>query len=94
LKIFSAIPNPFLTSGRQAADIRIRLIDDSKSSLKIYNILGQKIADLDIPDSHPGLHVIQWNGKNDHGQRVSSGVYFLVLQQKNKISKQKLLLLN
>jgi len=94
LKIFSVIPNPFLTSDRQTADIRIRLIDDSKASLKIYNILGQKIADLDISDSHLGLHVIQWNGKNHHGQRVSSGVYFLVLQQKNKISKQKLLLLN
>jgi len=94
LKIFSAIPNPFLTSDGQTADIRIRLIDDSKASLKIYNILGQKIADLDIPDSRPGLHVIQWNGKNHHRRRVSSGVYFLVLQQKNKISKQKLLLLN
>ncbi|HCL00378.1 MAG TPA: hypothetical protein DHW42_09795 [Candidatus Marinimicrobia bacterium] len=94
LKIFSTIPNPFLTSGGQTAAIRIRLFDDSKPSLQVYNILGQKIADLNIPDSHPGLHVIQWNGKNDHGQRVSSGVYFLVLQQKNKISKQKILLLN
>ncbi|MBU4445914.1 T9SS type A sorting domain-containing protein, partial [bacterium] len=94
LKIFSVIPNPFLTSDRQTVDIRIRLIDDSKASLKVYNILGQEIDDFTISEPYKGLHVLRWAGKNSRGNRISSGVYFLVLQQKNKLSKQKLLLLN
>ncbi len=65
-------PNPF----NPTTNIQFSLKTDSKVSLSIYNIRGQKVKTL-VEDSMPaGYHSVIWNGKDESGKSVSSGVYF------------------
>lgn len=94
LTILPPIPNPFLTSENPAVDIRLRLVDNSKASLSIYNIIGQQVVRLPVTNPHEGLNLLQWDGRNDRGQRVSSAVYLLVLRQGNQIDRRKMMVIN
>ena len=94
LKLFPVFPNPYLASSGESAKIRFRLIEDSKADLQIFNVLGEQVLKVSIDDPDGGLQVYRWNGKNQNGQRVSSGVYLLLLRQKGKLSRQKMVLLN
>jgi flagellar hook assembly protein FlgD len=51
-------------------------------SLKIYNLLGQAVASL-VDESKPaGFHTMQWNGRNQYGNGVATGVYFYRIEAK------------
>jgi len=45
------------------------------ATLKIYNILGQKVRTLVDEDKSPGAYRIVWDGRDENGERVASGVY-------------------
>jgi hypothetical protein len=94
LKLFPVFPNPYVASSGELAKIRFRLIDDSKADLQIFNVLGEQVLKVAIDNPEGGLQVYRWNGKNQNGRRVSSGVYLLLLSQKGKHSRQKMVLLN
>ena len=73
--LYGNYPNPF----NPKTTIKYSLKENMKTSLVIYNALGQKVKTLvDAPQSS-GIHTILWNGKNDRGQQVASGMYFLKL---------------
>ena len=55
----------------------------SECKIKIYNILGHKIFERNYVDFSVGNYI--WNGVDQHGKNVSSGIYFPVLEFKNKI---------
>ena len=65
-------PNPF----NPTTTINFNLKNDSKVSLIIYNVRGQKVRTLVNDDLQAGSHSIVWDGKNESGKSVSSGVYF------------------
>jgi len=65
-------PNPF----NPITNIKFSLKTDSKVSLIIYNIRGQKVRTLVNDNLQAGYHSIVWNGRDDSGKNVSSGVYF------------------
>jgi len=69
-------PNPFNPS----TTVKYDLPKESQVTLTIYNITGQKIATLVNDVQSAGYHEVIWNGANIHGQKVSSGVYFLRMQ--------------
>jgi len=69
-------PNPFNSS----TTIKYDLPENSKVILKIYNILGQKTKELVNGYQKAGFESIVWDGKNDSGRRVSSGIYFYKLK--------------
>ena len=61
--------------------------------LEIYNILGQKIAELYNGSLNPGLHHFKWNGLNNAGQHVGSGIYIYQLTGESiRLSKRMLLI--
>lgn len=64
-------PNPFNPS----TNIDFSLKGDSYVSLKIYNIRGQIVKTLVADEMQAGYHSVVWNGTNDSGKSVSSGVY-------------------
>ena len=70
--LYPNAPNPF------AGDTRIRfdLVESARVSLTIYNLLGRKVRTLVDESLGPGRFVRDWNGKDDAGQPVPSGVYF------------------
>ena len=65
-------PNPFNPS----TTINYSLKENSKVSLNIYNIKGQKVKQLVSKKLSAGQHSAVWNGKNGAGESVTSGVYF------------------
>ena len=82
-------PNPFNPnttlnfSLKQAGDV----------TLEIYNILGQKINTLVEGNLDAGHHSVVWNGKNDAGINVSSGVYFYKLTAANYSKSRQMTLI-
>jgi len=65
-------PNPF----NPATVIEYALPRASEVKIKIYNILGQKVRDLVDEFQEPGYKMIHWDGTDDSGKEVSSGIYF------------------
>jgi hypothetical protein len=68
-------PNPFNPS----TTISFNLEKNAKVHLGIYNTKGQKLRTLINDNCAAGLHQIVWNGLDDEGNNVSSGVYFTIL---------------
>lgn len=65
-------PNPF----NPGTKINFELKVSSKTSLTIYNTLGQKIKLLENKSLPVGQHKYFWNGTDENGRQVVSGVYF------------------
>ncbi|MCK4597877.1 hypothetical protein KAU04_07535, partial [bacterium] len=63
------------------------------TTLRIYNILGQRMRMLLDARLQPGCHIATWDGRDDSGQPVSSGVYFYSLRAGSLASRRKMVLL-
>jgi hypothetical protein len=82
-------PNPFNPS----TSIRFGLPDEGKVKLVIYNVLGQKVRELINESRSAGYHTAVWNGKNDLGQEVASGLYIYRIESvRGAVSKKMLLI--
>lgn len=66
---------------------------ESSANLIIYNILGQKVATVVNQKMVPGRYIIRWNGVNDSGLRIASGVYFFSLNYGHYLKTKKMVLL-
>jgi len=72
-------PNPFNPS----TTIKYSLPETGPVTIDLYNMLGQKINRLlDGVKKEPGVYQIIWDGKNQSGEPVASGIYFLQLKTK------------
>ncbi|HCV42924.1 MAG TPA: hypothetical protein DGH68_05535 [Bacteroidetes bacterium] len=69
-------PNPF----NPQTTISYSLPANSQVSLKIFSVTGQLVRTLQNGENSAGKHVVQWDGLNDRGNSVGSGVYFYRLQ--------------
>ena len=69
-------PNPFnpVTSIQYAVGSRQNR--PARTTLKVYNILGQKVRTLVDEPKSPGSYEVIWDGKDEEGKEVSSGIYF------------------
>ena len=63
-------------------------------SLKVYNLTGQRVRTL-VDELRPeGYHPdVVWNGRDDNGMPVSSGIYFYKLVTKNFTYTRKMILI-
>ena len=82
-------PNPF----NPKTEIRFDLPEEAVVDISIYNLMGQKVKTLANREVSPGYHVMQWNGKNDRGEMVSTGMYFYTLNTKKFHAMRKMLFL-
>ena len=88
-KLFGNYPNPF----NPTTTINYSLKENSKVSLNIYNIKGQKVKQL-VSDQLPaGQHSVIWNGKDDNDKTVSSGMYLYKLKIGNYEKTKKMILM-
>jgi hypothetical protein len=69
-------PNPF----NQSTIIEYTLPAMSPVILDVYNVLGQPVRRLVHDVRPPGRHVVAWDGTDENGRQVASGVYFYRLQ--------------
>jgi len=70
-RIIGSYPNPFNPS----TTIRYALSEDARVSVKIYNTLGQLVRTIVDADQSEGYHEAVWDGRNETGSSVSSGIY-------------------
>jgi hypothetical protein len=84
-----AYPNPFNPS----TTIRFTLPQPGEAELAIYNLLGQKMATLARGVQEAGPHTLAWNGRDEYGRELSSGVYLCRLRAGGRVETRKLLLL-
>ena len=77
--LFQNYPNPF----NPQTNIRYTLSESAYINVSVYNIFGQKIRDLVWQHENPGEFTVPWNGNNDLGEGVASGIYFYRLSATN-----------
>jgi hypothetical protein len=82
-------PNPFNPS----TTIKYSLQEDSKVTLEIFNIKGQKVKTLVDKILPTGKHSIVWNGTDNSGKNIASGIYFYKFKTDNFSKTKKMLLL-
>jgi len=91
----SNFPNPF----RNSTTISFQFSNEEhrqneQITLSIYNVKGQKVKQLKTINYELGIHNIIWDGKNDFGKPVNSGIYFYKLRSdKIKSLTKKMILI-
>lgn len=88
-----AFPNPF--NSQTVIRVRLPQLNDAKNiSMKIYNMLGETVRtfELSAPENSRTIQ-LNWNGRDDNGQNVSSGIYFFIMTTNTTRHSVKLLLL-
>jgi len=82
-------PNPF----NPTTEISFALPQASFVTLDIYNVLGQRVNSLVNGELPAGEHTVTWNGTNDAGGSVASGVYFYRLTAGDFVQTKKMMML-
>ena len=81
-------PNPF----NPTTTISYSIPDDNLVKIRIINILGRQIKTLSNQYQTAGAHSIIWDGKNEHDKKMSSGIYFVLLEVGEERLSQKIML--
>ena len=92
----SNYPNPFLISNsnrNSGTTISFELPKESNVEISIFNIKGQLVTNLKKGIMEKGKHNIVWNGKNETGNNVTSGVFFYKIETKNQTAVKKMLII-
>ena len=85
--LFQNFPNPF----NPETEIRFFLDEERKIEIKVYNQLGQVVKTLVQNSMSTGFHTIVWDGTNNEGNEVPSGVYIYSLEVTRNVVRGDLL---
>jgi hypothetical protein len=88
-KLLQNAPNPFNPS----TSIKFDMKDKGVVTLKIYNVAGQLVRTLMNGTKDVGSYTVTWDGKNDRGGAVASGVYFYKMETKDFSQTRKMVML-
>ncbi|KAA3610653.1 MAG: T9SS C-terminal target domain-containing protein [Calditrichaeota bacterium] len=87
-------PNPFSTAQSHVTRIPVEIHTANDFSISIYNVLGQTVKQIFKGELVQGNHEIQWDGRNQFGQRTSPGVYYYEIRSNKQRVVKSLILLN
>jgi len=87
--LYHNFPNP----SNPSTTIQYTIPETDKVLLKIFDIKGKEIQTLINASQTPGLHSIIWDGKDQFGRNVSSGIYFYRLETRVYQVTRKMLLI-
>jgi len=82
-------PNPFNSSTR----INYSIPERTNVSLKVYNVRGELVRTLQNGQQQAGKYSVEWNGLNNTGNEVNSGIYFYRLQAEDFSGTMKMFIL-
>ncbi len=88
--LLPSYPNPF--NPETVITYRIGLDQPAPVSLRIYNLLGQQVRTLSEGVQAAGQYQAVWDGRDDAGRALSSGIYFIRLQVGHEGQTRKLVL--
>ena len=86
--LYGNYPNPFNPS----TIISFFIPANGNVEINIYDILGIKVKSLLSESLNSGAHNISWNGKNDYGSELTSGIYLYRIKYQDKVQTGKLVL--
>ena len=81
-------PNPF----NQETIIRYTLPRDCAIKLSVYNLLGERVRTLVDEPQWADDYEVMWDGKNEQGENVASGVYFYRIEAKEFTESKKMVI--
>lgn len=82
-------PNPFNPS----TTIAYTLKENANVTLKIYNMLGQEVKTLVSAHQAAGVKEVAWDGTNNAGAQVASGIYIYRLEANDFVASRRMLLM-
>ena len=82
-------PNPF----NPETNINYQLCRTSQVKVEVYDIFGHRVNTLINSRQEPGDYRVMWNGLNETGSRVSSGIYFCKLTTPDFSSTRKMIMM-
>ena len=69
----SVVPNPFNPS----STVHFRLARRERVKISVFDVAGRSVRELADRDEDAGAHTVWWDGADDRGATVASGVYFV-----------------
>jgi hypothetical protein len=87
-QLFQNYPNPF----NPTTNLEFQISDFGLVELKIYDMAGRLVTTLVNEKKAPGNYMVQWDGRDETGKLVATGVYFYRLQVGSGIVKTKKML--
>ena len=88
-KLYQNSPNPF----NPTTNIFYSLAKSSDVELTIYNLLGQKVKTLVNSRQQAKQYKVVWDGTNNQGVKVASGIYVYRLKAGDKVAVRKMILM-
>jgi len=85
----NSYPNPF----NARTTIEYAVAEDCQVKVSVYNVLGRKVRSLVNEYQPAGYKTVVWDGKDDMGQEVATGVYFYKIRAGDLVQSKKMLLL-
>jgi|GEM_PF-3715768 len=89
ITLYQNYPNPF----NPDTVIEYHIDTPGNVCLEVFNIAGRKVATLEDGYREAGQHLVKWDGKNEKGVRMGSGVYLYRLSFDNRSETRKMILL-
>ena len=80
-------PNPF----RGSTNIRYSLAERSPVKIEVFDLVGRRVRTLVNSHQQAGQKQVEWNGEDDLGQPLNTGIYFIRYETPNFKSVQKLI---
>ena len=78
------------TSG--TVELQYSLPSSGRVHVAVYDVLGRLVGTIEHSDKPRGIHVMSWDGRDNAGVSVASGVYFVRLQFKGEMVSKKVVI--
>jgi len=82
-------PNPF----NPETSIRFSLKDAGRVKIAVYNLKGQMVRKLIDRELDSGFHSVVWDGRDESGKNVASGIYFYRMESDSYTANRKMMLM-
>ncbi|HSP86935.1 MAG TPA: T9SS type A sorting domain-containing protein, partial [Ignavibacteriaceae bacterium] len=87
--LFQNYPNPF----NGETTIKYNVSKEANVKIEIFNVLGERIKTLINEQQMPDYYSVRWDSKNDKGNTMNSGIYFVRFFSNNFSEIKKIILL-
>ena len=87
--VYQNYPNPF----NPVTEIKYQLPEQAHVQMQVFNLQGQLVKTLVDQSMEAGYHTVRWNGMNQAGYKVSTGVYFYKINAGSFTETKKMILI-
>ena len=86
-QFISVYPNPF----REMSMLTVKTTEPGKMKLNVYNLKGQRVRSMESNSRDSGEFCFTWDGKDDAGKSLSTGVYLAEINTAKSVARTKML---